>query len=124
MQMLALRVVFDSDPRLSLHRLARVAELVDATDLKSVIRKGVRVQVPPRAPTKTETCLRKIQPYETLPAIWETKGTIGDNQLNGVTNNGDNRCAQNVGRTDRSACLNPSSGIPRAKRDVQDAKKC
>ena len=29
---------------------ARVAELVDATDLKSVIRKGVRVQVPPRAP--------------------------------------------------------------------------
>ena len=29
---------------------ARVAESVDATDLKSVIRKGVRVQVPPRAP--------------------------------------------------------------------------
>ena len=27
-----------------------VAELVDATDLKSVIRKGVRVQVPPGLP--------------------------------------------------------------------------
>ena len=43
---------FDSDP--SLHffiRLARVAELVDAADLKSAIRKGVWVQVPPRAPT-------------------------------------------------------------------------
>jgi hypothetical protein len=29
---------------------ARVAELVDATDLKSVIRKGVWVRFPPRAP--------------------------------------------------------------------------
>ena len=29
---------------------ARVAELVDATDLKSVVRKDVRVQVSPRAP--------------------------------------------------------------------------
>lgn len=29
---------------------ARVAELVDATDLKSVSRKGVRVRFPPRAP--------------------------------------------------------------------------
>ena len=29
--------------------VARVAELVDATDLKSVIRKDVGVRVPPRA---------------------------------------------------------------------------
>ncbi len=29
---------------------ARVAKSADATDLKSVIRKGVRVQFPPRAP--------------------------------------------------------------------------
>jgi hypothetical protein len=36
-------------------RLARVAELVDAADLKSAIRKGVWVQVPPRAPIKTKT---------------------------------------------------------------------
>ena len=27
-----------------------MAELVDATDLKSVVRKDVRVQVPPRVP--------------------------------------------------------------------------
>ncbi len=27
-------------------------EMADATDLKSVIRKGVRVRVPPRAPLK------------------------------------------------------------------------
>ncbi len=31
-------------------RHARVAELVDATDLKSVVRKDVGVQVPPWAP--------------------------------------------------------------------------
>ena len=30
--------------------IARVAELVDAPDLKSVARTGVRVRVPPRAP--------------------------------------------------------------------------
>ena len=29
---------------------ARVAELVDAVDLKSIAREGVRVQVPPRVP--------------------------------------------------------------------------
>ena len=34
-------------------RRARVAELVDAADLKSVFRKEVRVQVPPRAPIET-----------------------------------------------------------------------
>jgi hypothetical protein len=30
--------------------LARVAELEDAVDLKSIVRKGVWVRVPPRAP--------------------------------------------------------------------------
>ena len=30
-------------------RLARVAELEDAVDLKSIVRKGVWVRVPPRA---------------------------------------------------------------------------
>ena len=35
--------------------LARVAELVDATDLKSVDRKVVWVQVPPRAPMSRMT---------------------------------------------------------------------
>ena len=34
---------------------ARVAELVDATDLKSVFRKEVRVRFSPRAPIKTIT---------------------------------------------------------------------
>ena len=33
---------------------ARVAELVDATDLKSVSRKGVRVRPPPRAPNRSK----------------------------------------------------------------------
>ena len=33
--------------------LARVAELVDAQDLKSCIRKGVRVRFPSRAPART-----------------------------------------------------------------------
>ena len=43
---------FDSDPSLHflLLRRARVAELVDATDLKSVVRKDVWVRVPPWAP--------------------------------------------------------------------------
>ncbi len=35
---------------LSLSRLARMAESADATDSNSVARKGVRVQVPLRAP--------------------------------------------------------------------------
>ena len=39
---------FDSDPCLDLK--ARVAELVDATDLKSVVRKDVPVRVRPWAP--------------------------------------------------------------------------
>lgn len=34
---------------------ARVAEPVNAADLKSVLRKELRVRIPPRAPTKTDT---------------------------------------------------------------------
>ena len=50
----AFRTVFDSVPSLHFTRItARVAELVDATDLKSVDRKVVRVRVSPRAPIKT-----------------------------------------------------------------------
>ena len=37
-------------------RQARVAELEDAVDLKSIVRKGVWVRVPPRASaSKTQT---------------------------------------------------------------------
>ena len=46
-----------SIPTLASNQLsqARVAELVDATDLKSVVREDVPVRVRPRAPLKTAT---------------------------------------------------------------------
>jgi hypothetical protein len=51
--MVALRVIFVSCPSLHfLTRFARVAELVDAADLKSADRKVVQVQVLFRAPYK------------------------------------------------------------------------
>ena len=52
---------------------ARVAELVDAVDLKSIGRKVVRVQVPPRAPsplyhpTKPSLQLSHILTPRTIP---------------------------------------------------------
>jgi hypothetical protein len=58
---------FDSDPSLHFSGPARVAELVDATDLKSVIRKSVRVQVPPRAPTSTERLT--LHELDQIPAV-------------------------------------------------------
>ena len=42
---------FDSDPSLHFSSRARVAELVDAADLKSAVRKDVPVRVRPWAPT-------------------------------------------------------------------------
>ena len=36
--------------------IARVAELVYAVDLKLTSCKGMRVQVPPRAPNKGQAC--------------------------------------------------------------------
>jgi hypothetical protein len=47
---------------------ARVAELVDATDLKSVIRKSVRVQVPLRAP-RNDAGHTQNHDWLTIPGI-------------------------------------------------------
>ena len=40
--------------------------MVDATDLKSVVRKGVRVRVPPSAPFGLKALTQTVRVYQTL----------------------------------------------------------
>jgi hypothetical protein len=42
--------------------------MVDATDLKSVVRKGVRVRVPPSAPFSLKALTQTMRVYQTLIA--------------------------------------------------------
>ena len=42
--------------------------MVDATDLKSVVRKGVRVRVPPSAPIGLKALTQTMRVYQTLIA--------------------------------------------------------
>ncbi len=42
--------------------------MVDATDLKSVVRKGVRVRVPPSAPFGLKALTQTVRVYQTLIA--------------------------------------------------------
>ncbi len=74
--------------------------MVDATDLKSVVRKGVRVRVPPSAPIGLRRPFnlrimrtRRAQPYRSiawgLPSVTQRLGNVDTANVSGAGQIGD-----------------------------------